>query len=82
MQLRISLKRLKVNKIESDGKRLVFSFHPATPVNPELLIGLIRQEPQRYQFTPDHRLLVALPVNASTAETLTTAQEALLKLTA
>ncbi len=82
MQLRISLKRLKVNKIESDGKRLVFSFHPATPVNPELLIGLIRQEPQRYQFTPDHRLLVALPVNASTAETLAAAQAAICKLTA
>lgn len=81
MQLRIQLKRLKVNKIESDGKRLALSFHPATPVNPELLIGLIRQEAQRYQFTPDHRLLAALPINATTAETLTTAQETVLKLT-
>lgn len=81
MQLRISLKRLKINKIESDGKRLSFCFHPATPVNPELVIDLIRQEPQHYQFTPDHRLLVTLPVNAATAETLATAQEALLKLT-
>lgn len=82
MQLRISLKRLKINKIESDGKRLALSFHPATPVNPELLIGLIRKEPQRYQFTPDHRLLVALPVNATTVETLAAAQDALHMLTA
>lgn len=80
MGLRIELKRLKVQKIESDGKRLVFSFHPATPVNPELLIGLIRHDPKTYQFTPDHRLLVHLPPNAANAEVLATARESLLRL--
>ncbi len=73
MELRIGLKRLKVLKIESDGKRLNFSFHPATPVRPEALIKLINTEPGTYLFTPDHRLLVVLPTNATSAEVLDTA---------
>jgi len=80
MGLRISLKRLKVQKIESDGKRLSLSFHPATLVNPETLIALIRQNPRSYQFTPDHRLLVTLPPHASSAELLSAAHETLLRL--
>jgi len=72
MELRIRLKQLKVQKIDADGKRLCLAFHPKTPINPETLINLIRTEPAMYQFTPDHRLLVALPVNASGAVILDT----------
>ncbi len=70
MELRISLKKLKVIKIDSDGKRCSFTFHPKTTVNPENLINLIRTEPATYQFTPDHRLLALLPPNASANEIL------------
>ncbi len=72
MELRITLKKLKVLKIDSDGKRCSFTFHPKTTVNPELLINLIRTEPATYQFTPDHRLLALLPQNASTNQILDT----------
>lgn len=73
MELRITLKQLKVQKIEKDGKRLCLTFHPRTAVNPERLITLIRSAPAVYQFTPDHRLLVAVPVNADSTVLLATA---------
>ncbi len=80
MGLRIRLKERRIQKLESDGKRLIFTFHPATPVHPERLISLIRQAPATYQFTPDHRLLATLPPNAGTAEQLATAATALAAL--
>lgn len=61
MEQRIILKRLKIIKVDYDGKGLALTFHPQTPVNPECLITLIRTMPDQYQFTPDHRLLCALP---------------------
>jgi len=70
MQLRIRLKQLKVQKIDSDGKRLCLTFHHHTPINPEQLINLIRTAPATYQFTPDHRLLMTLPPNASSSEVI------------
>jgi transcription-repair coupling factor (superfamily II helicase) len=73
MELRITLKQLKVQKIEKDGRRLCLTFHPRTAVNPERLITLIRSAPAVYQFTPDHRLLVAVPDNADSTVLLATA---------
>ena len=60
MKLRIHLTALLVREAEFDGRRLVFSFHERTPVSPDTIIGLIRQEPKRYQFTPDFRLVAEL----------------------
>ncbi|CAH2032498.1 transcription-repair coupling factor [Trichlorobacter ammonificans] len=60
MGLRIQLKRLKIQKIDADGRKLVLTFHPRTTVQPDLLITLIRKEPAAYQFTPDHRLVMQL----------------------
>ncbi len=70
MELRIRLKQLKVLKVDADAKRLCLAFHPRTAVNPETLINLIRTAPATYQFTPDHRLLVALPTNSTNSDTL------------
>lgn len=61
MGQRIILKQLKILKVDSDGKQLCLTFHPKTAVSPDLLIQLIAREPGRYQFTPDHRLLVRPP---------------------
>jgi transcription-repair coupling factor (superfamily II helicase) len=57
MRLRIGLKALLVKEVEFDGKRLVLSFHPKTPVSPDVIVALIRKEPRKFQFTPDYRLL-------------------------
>lgn len=81
MLLRIALKKLKIQKVESDGRQLCLSFLPSTPVNPDCLINLIRTAPATYQFTPDHRLLVTLPPQAGAGEQLELVHETLALLT-
>ncbi len=60
MRLRLQLKRLLVREIEAAGSQLTLCFHPKTPVSPDTIIALIRQQPKKYQFTPDFRLVVQL----------------------
>jgi transcription-repair coupling factor (superfamily II helicase) len=60
MKVRIHLKRLLIEELEFDGRRLLFAFHQQTPVSPDLIIGLIRSQPKKYQFTPDFRLIAEL----------------------
>ncbi|WP_298439938.1 transcription-repair coupling factor [Geobacter sp.] len=60
MKLRIPFKRLLVRLAEFDGRRLSLAFHERTPVPPDAIIGLIRTNPKRYQFTPDFRLIAEL----------------------
>ncbi|MDA8412570.1 MAG: transcription-repair coupling factor [Desulfobacteraceae bacterium] len=60
MKLRILLKRLLVRQIDFDGKNVVISFHPRTPAPPDLIIAMMRNEPKKYQFTPDFKLVCAL----------------------
>jgi len=58
MKLRVALKQLRIEGLEYDGQRLVFAFHPQTPVPPEKILGLLQQDPQRFSFSPDYRLTV------------------------
>ncbi len=60
MKLRIHFTALLVKEAEFDGRLLILSFHEQTPVSPDAIIGLIRQAPKMYQFTPDFRLTVTL----------------------
>jgi transcription-repair coupling factor (superfamily II helicase) len=60
MKLRLLLKKFLVKEAEFDGKRLILAFHEQTPVSPDLIIGLIRNQPKKYQFTPDFRLVAEL----------------------
>ncbi|MBI5656604.1 MAG: transcription-repair coupling factor [Geobacter sp.] len=60
MKIRLLLKTLLIREIEFDGSRLVCSFHQKTPVSPDTIIGLIRKQPKKYQFTPDFRLVCEL----------------------
>jgi transcription-repair coupling factor (superfamily II helicase) len=60
MKLRILLKRLLVRQIDFDGKSIVISFHPRTPAPPDLIIAMMKNEPRRYQFTPDYKLVCTL----------------------
>lgn len=53
MKLRIHLRKLLVKRLEFNGKQLVFSFHEKTPVSPDTIIGLIRNSPKNYRFSPD-----------------------------
>jgi transcription-repair coupling factor (superfamily II helicase) len=60
MKLRVLLKKLLVRQIDFDGRNVVVSFHPRTPAPPDKIIAMMRNEPKRYQFTPDYKLACAL----------------------
>ena len=60
MKLRVLLKRLIVRQIDFDGKAVIISFHPRTPAKPDTIIGMMRGEPKKYQFTPDYKLVCTL----------------------
>jgi len=60
MKLRLLLKKLIVRQIDFDGKAVVVSFHPRTPASPDTIIGMMRSEPKKYQFTPDYKLVCTL----------------------
>jgi len=53
MKLRIQLRKLLVKRLEFNGTQLIFAFHEKTPVSPDTIIGLIRNSPKIYQFSPD-----------------------------
>ncbi len=60
MKLRVLLKKLLVRQIDFDGKAVIISFHPRTPASPDTIIGMMRSEPKKYQFTPDYKLVCTL----------------------
>ncbi|MFA5515825.1 MAG: transcription-repair coupling factor [Desulfuromonadales bacterium] len=60
MKLRVLMKRLKVEQAEYDGRKLVFSFHAATPVPPEKILAHLQDPEKRYAFSPDYRLSIRL----------------------
>ncbi len=60
MKLRVLLKALIVRQIDFDGKAVIISFHPRTPAQPDTIIGMMRGEPKKYQFTPDYKLVCTL----------------------
>jgi transcription-repair coupling factor (superfamily II helicase) len=60
MRLRVLLKRLLVRQIDYDGRHIVISFHPRTPAPPDTIIAMMRDEPRKYQFTPDYKLTCAV----------------------
>jgi len=60
MKLRVLLKKLIVRQIDFDGKAVIISFHPRTPAPPDTIIGMMRGEPKKYQFTPDFKLVCTL----------------------
>ncbi len=60
MKLRVLLKSLIVRQIDFDGKAVIISFHPRTPASPDTIIGMMRSEPKKFQFTPDYKLVCTL----------------------
>ncbi|MDT8423951.1 MAG: transcription-repair coupling factor [Desulfuromonadales bacterium] len=60
MKLRVMLKRCKIETAEYDGRRLVFGFHPTTPVGPEKILALLNDPEKKYAFSPDYRLTITI----------------------
>ncbi|MDY0301591.1 MAG: transcription-repair coupling factor [Trichlorobacter sp.] len=75
MELRITLKKLKILKVDLESRRLVVTFHPQTVVQPDKLIELIRTRPAVYQFTPDNRLVMQLADNLTSDQIIRAAAQ-------
>jgi transcription-repair coupling factor (superfamily II helicase) len=64
--LKQRLRALGISKLDQGPDCLIFSFMPATPVEPERILSLIQQKPdkksrgQSIRLTPDQRLVVPL----------------------
>lgn len=80
MKLRVLLKRLLIRQLDFDGKQVVISFHQHTSASPDTIIAMMRNQPNRYRFTPDHKLVCTLPNHPTFEQILGTAAEALHRL--
>jgi len=60
MRLRILLKKLCVELLEYDGKRLSLLFHSSTKVSPNLIRQLVTEQPDRYRLGADFKLNIEL----------------------
>ena len=60
MRLRILLKKLCIELLEYDGRRLSLLFHASTRVSPELIRRLVTEQPDRYRLGADFRLNIEL----------------------
>ncbi len=58
MRLRILLKKLCVELLEYDGKRLSLLFHSSTKVSPDLIRQLITDQPEKYRLGADFKLSI------------------------
>ncbi len=60
MRLRILLKKLRIELLEFDGRRLSLLFHASTRVAPEQIRGLLTEQPDRYRLSADFKLGIEL----------------------
>lgn len=60
MHLRILLKRLRIELLEFDGRRLNLLFHATTKVSPERVRSLLTEQPQRYRLGADFKLSIEI----------------------
>jgi transcription-repair coupling factor (superfamily II helicase) len=60
MRLRILLKKICVELLEYDSKRLSLSFHSSTKVSPNLIRQLVTEQPEKYRLGADFKLNISL----------------------
>ena len=60
MRLRILLKKLCVELLEYDNKRLSLSFHSSTKISPNLIRQLVTEQPDKYRLGADFKLNIEL----------------------
>ncbi len=60
MRLRILLKKLYVELLEYDGKRLSLLFHSKTKISPDLIRQLVTEQPNKYRLGADFKLNIEL----------------------
>jgi transcription-repair coupling factor (superfamily II helicase) len=56
MNLKLLLKKGKVRRVSAEKERVVLTFDPNSPVDPQRLVAAVAQGKGRREFTPDQRL--------------------------
>ncbi len=60
MRLRILLKKLYIELLEYDGRRLSLLFHSSTKISPLLIRQLVTEQPDKYRLGADFKLTIEL----------------------
>jgi len=60
MRIRILLKRLWIELLEYDGRRISLLFHATTPVAPEQIRRLVTEQADRYRLGNNYRLTIEI----------------------
>lgn len=55
MRIRLVAKRLLIESIHQEKTRMIYKFHPKTPLPPDSLIQRMKKSPKKYQLTPDFK---------------------------
>ncbi len=55
MRIRLVAKRLLIESIHQEKTRMIYKFHPKTPLPPDSLIERMKKSPKKYQLTTDFK---------------------------
>jgi len=55
MRIRLVARRLLIESIHQEKTRMIYKFHPKTPVPPDALVARMKKDPKHYQLTPDFK---------------------------
>ncbi|MBI2974863.1 MAG: transcription-repair coupling factor [Deltaproteobacteria bacterium] len=58
VEIKLTAKKLSVESIQYDGRIFSFKFHPKTPVKPELILTLVKNDPKKFAFKQPNMLFV------------------------
>lgn len=58
VNLRLLLKKARVSRVSTERGKVVLTFHPQSPVDPQQLVAVVTREKGRSEFTPDQRLKI------------------------
>jgi len=60
MKLRQLLTRLRVTKLNLSDERAVIAFDESSEISPQGIVGLVQENSDRFQFTPNFELILSI----------------------
>lgn len=64
--LKISLAKIKITKVDQGPGVLAFTFHPDSPVNPQVIMSMVQNKKMNARFTPEHKLIIKTGMKSTT----------------
>jgi transcription-repair coupling factor (superfamily II helicase) len=57
MRIRLAMKECMILRLDYNDRDLIVTFHPDTPISPELLVSWARSDPRNVRLVPEDRLM-------------------------